>query len=151
MIGGPSVASSDAPVLASMADDSIGRLRVDVVEVGRLPDDGGTLVRVRRVNESAPDAYEPPRSVCGLTLSDPESDRRFAALEPCATTDWTRPLGVGEALVYEVRFPNLPGDVDTVTADLDGWLGTAPSPSRTRPLPGTSTCPDPPTPPTATS
>lgn len=126
VVDGPEAADPGAPVLTSMAADVGGRLRVDVLSIGALPDDGGTLVRVRRVNASAPDAYTPPDELCGLSLSDPDSDRRFAPLDPCITTPWTRELGTGESLVQEVRFPNLPGDVDRVVFELDGWLASAP-------------------------
>jgi len=59
---------------------------------------------------------------------DPATNRRFDALPPCVSTSWTRDLGAGDALVYEVRFPNLPDDVDEVTLDAPGWTGSVPVP-----------------------
>lgn len=126
VIEGPELAPQDAAVASSMPSDGTGRLRIDVLDVGRLPGDTGTLVRLRRVNDTAPDAYEPPTDICDVSLSDADSDRRFEPLSPCVSTEWTRSLGTGEGLVYELRFPTLPDDVQRVTADLEGWLGSGP-------------------------
>ncbi|CAN5587533.1 hypothetical protein BH24ACT4_BH24ACT4_09910 [soil metagenome] len=123
---GPPPAESSDSVLASIPDDITGRLRIDVLAVGASAD-GGTVVRVRRVNVSAPDAYLPPLGgLCELSLSDPDSDRRFQPLRPCVTTEGRRELGTGDALVQEVRFPTLAADVDRVVVELEGWLPSAP-------------------------
>lgn len=135
VIEGPSVAEGSDPVLASLPDDGAGRLRLDVLAVGPASD-AGTVVRARRVNVSAPDAYLPPTGgLCELSLSDPDSDRRFQPLSPCVTTEGRRELGSGESLVQEVRFPNLPGDVDRVVVELDGWMASAPIPVADETLP----------------
>ncbi|WCO66886.1 OmpA family protein [Iamia majanohamensis] len=126
VVDGPEPAAPGDEVAASLVDDRSGEVRTDILSVGRLPGSAGVLVRARRVNDAAPDAFEPEAGLCDLTLSDPASGRRFQPLPPCVTTEWSRGLGVGEALVQEVRFPELPADVEAVVAELDGWLGSAP-------------------------
>lgn len=131
----PAAHERDGEPLATMRVDTNARLRMDVLALDRLPEDAGTLLRVRLVNESEPDAVQPPFAgegsspmLCEATLTDPATNRQFDTLPPCASTSWTRDLGAGDALVYEVRFPNLPDDVDDVTLDAPGWIGTVPVP-----------------------
>lgn len=126
VIDGPDVADGDDEVLASLPDDQTGRLRIDVLDLGRLADDGGVLLRARRVNVSAPDAWSPTEDLCEASLSDPDTGRRFEPLPPCESTEWTRELGAGEGLVQEVRFADLPEDVDRLVLEVEGWLGSAP-------------------------
>lgn len=105
----------DDDVLATMRPDWNPALRLDVLALSRLEGDAGTLVRFRAVNESDPGAVDAPfvnSNGCDLTLVDPDTNRRFRALPPCQATDWTTKLGNREGLVYEVRFPNLPDDVE---------------------------------------
>jgi outer membrane protein OmpA-like peptidoglycan-associated protein len=120
---------ADTGVAATTAATYNPGLRIDILDVGSLPDDEGTLVRFRAVNDSNPDAVDSPfvdsDNGCNLALVDPDTNRRFFALEPCQTTDWSAPLGVGDSLEYEVRFPVLPADVSSVLLE-GATLGAAP-------------------------
>ncbi|CAN5882997.1 hypothetical protein BH23ACT2_BH23ACT2_31400 [soil metagenome] len=116
-------------VAASTAATYNPGLRIDILDVGPLANNEGTLVRFRAVNDSHPNAVDAPfvdsEGGCQLALVDADTNRRFRALEPCQNTDWSAPLGVGESLEYEVRFPLLPTDVDRVLLEGD-TLGAAP-------------------------
>lgn len=125
-------ATDDQPVKATMRVDRNRRLRMDVLAIGRLGHGNGTLLRARLVNESNADAVSPPfagegsHDLCDLTVIDPDSNQRFQVLDPCVGTRWTRAIGSGEGLVYEVRLPNLPDDVDRVVVDAPGWMSSTP-------------------------
>lgn len=126
VIEAPSV-DTGADVLATTRPDFDDGLRLDVLAIGRLADDNGTLVRFRAVNEGNPDAVDAPfvsNKGCDLKLVDPDTNRRFRSLEPCRATLWDNPLSSGEELTYEVRFPNLPTNVSSVVLDGDTITST---------------------------
>lgn len=119
VIAAPTV-EDGADVLATTRPDSDEGLRLDVLAIGRLAGDNGTLVRFRAVNEGNPDAVTAPfvaNQGCDLNLVDPDTNRRFQSLDPCRATLWDNDLGSGEELTYELRFPNLPSDVSSVVLD----------------------------------
>lgn len=119
VIAAPTV-DGRADVLATTRPDFDEGLRLDVLAIGRLAGDNGTLVRFGAVNEGNPDAVTAPfvsRQGCDLKLVDPDTNRRFQSLAPCRATMWANDLGSGEELTYELRFPNLPSDVSSVVLD----------------------------------
>ena len=134
VVDGPGLADEDDPVQATMRTSSDDRLRMDVLSVGRMSNDGGTLVRVRMVNESNPDGVTTPfgfpgfDDLCRVALVNPDNNDRFQALEPCAATTWERDLGSGDGLVFEVRFPNVPEGVERMVVASDGFVPSAPVP-----------------------
>jgi outer membrane protein OmpA-like peptidoglycan-associated protein len=134
VVDGPDMAGEGDAVLATMRASSDARLRMDVLSVGRMSNDGGTLVRVRMVNESNPDGVTTPfgfpgfDNLCRVTLVNPDNNDRFQALEPCAATTWERDLGSGDSLVFEVRFPNVPKGVERLVVASDGFVPSAPVP-----------------------
>jgi outer membrane protein OmpA-like peptidoglycan-associated protein len=108
------------------------RLRMDVLDIGRLPGGNGSLVRARLVNESDPSAVdttfarEGTDNLCDIGLTDPATGTYYSALPPCSATTWSAPLGQGDELAYEVRFPELPDDLEQVVVTAGGYFPSAP-------------------------
>jgi outer membrane protein OmpA-like peptidoglycan-associated protein len=134
VVDGPDLAGKSDPVQATMRVSADGRLRMDVLSVGRMSNDGGTLVRVRMVNESNPDGVNTPfgfpgfEDLCRVTLVNPDNNDRFYALDPCIATAWQRDLGSDDSLVFEARFPNVPDGVERMVVVSDGYVPSAPVP-----------------------
>jgi outer membrane protein OmpA-like peptidoglycan-associated protein len=110
-------------------------LRMDVLAVGRLGDDDGTLVRARLVNEDGPDPAQTTfgtegngNDLCHMEITDPSSGDYLWSLEPCYASQFSGPLARGEQAVYEVRFPELPEGVDEVVFSGGGYFPSAPIP-----------------------
>ncbi len=131
VVGGP-LRPEDRDVAATLRVRDNDRLRMDVLDVSRLPDDNGSLVRTRLVNESHPSGVEAPFSEegdddsCGLRLFDPATGTRYDPQPPCRSTNWSSTLAAGEELVYEVWFPELPSDLETVVVYAGGYFPSAP-------------------------
>jgi outer membrane protein OmpA-like peptidoglycan-associated protein len=131
VVDGPA-APGDGPVPATMRAAINDRLRMDVLTVSRLGEGNGTLVRTRLVNESDPAAATTPfaswsdDSLCALALTDLTTGDRFLPLAPCQATTWETDLGQGEQLPFEVRFPDLPDDLDDVVVSAAGYLPSPP-------------------------
>lgn len=130
-------------------------LRLDVLTVGRLVDGDGTLVRARLVNEDGPDPAATTFAtegsgddLCNMEITDPSTGDYLWSLKPCLATHFAEPLGRGEQAVYEVRFPELPADVDEVVFSGGGYFPSAPIPveddavAHDLELPGESGVPD---------
>jgi outer membrane protein OmpA-like peptidoglycan-associated protein len=119
-------------VAATMRVRANDRLRMDVLDVSRLPDEAGSLVRARLVNESDPSGVETTfggegtDNLCDIGLTDPATGTRYGALPPCHATTWGATLGQGDELVYEVRFPQLPGELEQVVVSASGYFPSAP-------------------------
>ena len=134
VVDGPDMAGKGDAVQATMRASSDDRLRMDVLSVGRMSNDGGTLLRVRMVNESNPDGVTTPfgfpgyDNLCRVALVNPDNNDRVWALDPCISTTWERDLGSGDSLVFEVRFPNLPDGVERLVVASDGYVPSAPVP-----------------------
>lgn len=116
--------TGDGVVATSMAWREAPGLRRDVLAVSRLGDGNGTLVRVRDVNADNPDTFDSPLEfdICELDLYDPASQRVFNVLDPCTGSTPAGRLGLGESLVHELRFPELPPDVEQVVVLGSGFL-----------------------------
>jgi outer membrane protein OmpA-like peptidoglycan-associated protein len=132
VVDGPGLAGKNDPVQATMRTSYDDRLRMDVLSVGRMSNDGGTLVRVRMVNESNPDGVNTPfgfpgyEDLCRISLVNPDNNDRFWALDPCIATNWQRDLGPDDSLVFEVRFPNVPDGAERMVVAADGFVPSAP-------------------------
>lgn len=120
------------PVAATMRVRDNDRLRMDVLDVSHLPDGNGSLVRTRLVNESDPSGVETTFSregddnLCNLRLTDPATGTRYNPQPPCHATTWSSTLAAGDELVYEVWFPELPGDLEQVVVSAGGYFPSAP-------------------------
>jgi outer membrane protein OmpA-like peptidoglycan-associated protein len=132
VVDGPDMAGKSDAVQATMRVGADDRLRMDVLTVGRMSNDGGTLVRTRMVNESNPDGVNTPfgfpgfDDLCRIELVNPDNNDRFFPLEPCSATHWERDLGSGDSLVFEVRFPDVPDGVERIVVASDGFVPSAP-------------------------
>ncbi|MEJ7846325.1 MAG: OmpA family protein [Acidimicrobiales bacterium] len=120
-----------AAVAATMRLEASAAFRMDVLDVGRLPEGGGTVVRTRVVNESSQETVRTPfagsQSVtCELALLDPATGVRTFPLTPCAATAWEAELSAGESLVFETRFPALVEAAESVLVDAPGYLLSPP-------------------------
>jgi outer membrane protein OmpA-like peptidoglycan-associated protein len=129
---GPAEPEGDIP--ASLRPGNLDGLRMDVLEVGRMPGGNGTLVRTRLVNESNPGAVTTPFAdegdddICNMKLVDTATGDAYNALPPCRATSWTADLAEGDQLPFEARFPELPEDVEEVVLYGGHWLPSAPIP-----------------------
>ena len=132
VVDGPADPEGDVP--AALLPENVGGVRMDVLEVGRMTDDNGTLVRTRLVNESNPGAVTTPfagegsEDICDMKLVDPATGKSYGALPPCRATRWSADLAEGEQLPYEARFPVLPDDVESVVLWGGNWYPSAPIP-----------------------
>jgi outer membrane protein OmpA-like peptidoglycan-associated protein len=132
VVDGPGEPEGD--VAATLRPGNVGGVRMDVLEVGRMPGGNGTLVRTRLVNESSPGAVTTPfadegdASICDMKLVDTATGDSYDALPPCRGTSWTADLAEGDQLPFEARFPELPEDVDEVVLYGGHWLPSAPIP-----------------------
>ena len=146
VVGGP-IRPEDGDVAATMRVSDNDRLRMDVLDVSRLPDDNGSLVRTRLVNESDPSgvettfASEGDDDLCGVRLFDPATGTRYNPQPPCRSTTWSSTLAAGDELVYEVWFPELPSDLEEVVVHADGYFPSAPVPVGADALPWYLTLP----------
>lgn len=120
----------DGPVKATMRVRENDRLRLDILTVSRLAGSNGTLVRARAVNESDPDlataAFADHDSLCDLVINDPTTGDRYFTTDPCTANVWSVDLAQGAELVYEVRFPELPENLDEVVLAFAGYLPSGP-------------------------
>lgn len=130
VVDGPDGAGGD--VAATMRLEANSSFRMDVLDVARLPDGGGTIVRTRVVNESSQESVRTPftggtlAATCDLTLVDPATGVRTFPLTPCAATAWEAELSAGESLVFETRFPTLVEAAESVLVDSPGYLLSPP-------------------------
>jgi outer membrane protein OmpA-like peptidoglycan-associated protein len=131
VVGGP-IRPEDGDVAATMRVSDNDRLRMDVLDVSRLPEGNGSLVRTRLVNESDPSGVETTFSsegdddLCGVRLFDPATGTRYNPQPPCRSTSWSSTLAAGDELVYEVWFPELPSDLEEVVVHAGGYFPSAP-------------------------
>ena len=131
VVGGP-IRPEDGDVAATMRVRDNARLRMDILDVSHLPDGNGSLVRTRLVNESHPSGVDTTFSsegddnLCGLRLFDPATGTRYNPQPPCHATTWSSSLGAGDDLVYEVWFPELPNDLESVVVYAGGYFPSAP-------------------------
>lgn len=131
VVGGP-IRPESGEVAATMRVRDNDRLRMDVLDVSRLPDGNGSLVRTRLVNESHPSGVDAPfadegdGSSCGVRLFDPATGTRYNPQPPCRSTNWSSTLAAGDELVYEVWFPELPSDLESVVVYAGGYFPSAP-------------------------
>src|SRR5690606_29474156 len=51
---------------------------------------------------------------------------RYNPQPPCHATTWSSSLGAGDELVYEVWFPELPNDLESVVVYAGGYFPSAP-------------------------
>jgi hypothetical protein len=130
VVDGPDETDGTA-VAATMRLEANPAFRMDVLDVGRLPEGGGTVVRTRLVNKSSQATIRTPftgrQSVaCELVLVDPATGVRTFPLTPCAHTAWEAELSAGESLVFETRFPALVEAAESVLVDAPGYLLSPP-------------------------
>jgi outer membrane protein OmpA-like peptidoglycan-associated protein len=124
--------AEDGDVAATMRVRDNDRLRMDVLDVSRLPDDNGSLVRTRLVNESDPSgvdttfSHEGSDNLCEVGLTDPATGIRYRPQPPCHATTWSSTLAAGDELVYEVWFPELPADLEQVVVSAGGYFPSEP-------------------------
>jgi outer membrane protein OmpA-like peptidoglycan-associated protein len=132
VLDGPAEPEGDVP--AALHPENADGLRMDVLEVGRMPGGNGTLVRTRLVNESNPGAVATPfagegtEDICDMMLVDPATGDSYGSLAPCRATRWTADLAEGDQLPFEARFPELPDDVESVVLWGGDWFPSAPIP-----------------------
>lgn len=132
VVDGPPEPEGDVP--AAMRPENVEGVRMDILEVGRMPGGNGTLVRTRLVNESNPGAVSTPfagegsEDICDMKLVDPATGDSYGSLAPCRATRWTAELAEGDQLPFEARFPELPDDVESVVLWGGDWFPSAPIP-----------------------
>lgn len=107
-------------------------LRLDVLAIGRLAGDHGTLVRARLVNEGDGEATTTfgtegdGDDLCYMEITDPSTGDYLWAWDPCQATSLSETLATGDQAVYEVRFPNLPEGVETLVFSGGAYFPSAP-------------------------